>query len=65
MNIKTHKTLQPTRVGALSSAVAVRVFWSRVAQLCHSSALTLLEGWGRILNVVLGVNLRSVWGSKG
>jgi len=28
-----NKTLEPTRVGALSSAVAVHVFWSRVAQL--------------------------------
>jgi len=28
-----NKSLEPTRVGALSSAIAVRVFWSRVAQL--------------------------------
>jgi len=37
-NIKptwSNKTLAPTRVGALSSAFAVHVFWSRVAQLCR------------------------------
>jgi hypothetical protein len=28
-----NKTLEPTRVGAFSSAIAVLVFWSRVAQL--------------------------------
>src|SRR5262245_54966093 len=28
------KTLEPARVGALSSAVAVHVSWTRVAQLC-------------------------------
>jgi len=30
-----NKTLEPTRVDALGSAVAVDVFWSRVAQLCR------------------------------
>ena len=30
------KTLEPTRVGAFCSAVAVHVFWSRVAQLGRS-----------------------------
>lgn len=29
----SNKALEPTRVGALSSAFAVHVFWSRVAQL--------------------------------
>ena len=28
-----NKTLEPTRVDAFSSAIAVLVFWSRVAQL--------------------------------
>src|SRR5262245_53012897 len=30
-----NKTLEPTRVGAFSSAFADHVFWSRVAQLCR------------------------------
>ena len=33
MHRASNKTLEPTRVGAFSSAVAVHVFWSRVAQL--------------------------------
>ncbi len=30
---QANKTLQPTRVGRFSSAIAVRVHWSRVAEL--------------------------------
>jgi hypothetical protein len=31
--VQANKTLEPTRVGVFGSAVAVLVFWSRVAQL--------------------------------
>lgn len=33
----TTKTLKPAGVGALSSAIAVHVYWSRVAQLFRSA----------------------------
>ena len=33
--MRPNKTLEPTRVGAFSSAVAGDTYWSRVAQLCR------------------------------
>jgi hypothetical protein len=33
MNLSPNKSLQPTRDGAVSSAVADGAFWSRVAEL--------------------------------